>query len=96
MFNQGFTVSGSSLKLMSIGERGVVTGFSHSNDGVKGKLRSLGLFPGTLITLEQRFPRFIVKAGFNRIALDEHMIRSVYVRLVDQRTGLTANERQHR
>jgi ferrous iron transport protein A len=96
MFNQGFTVSGSSLKLMGIGERGIVAGFSHSNDAIKGKLRSLGLIPGTAITLEQRFPRFIVKAGFNRIALDEQMIRAVYVRLVDHHTGLLSREQRHR
>ncbi|HEY9620337.1 MAG TPA: FeoA family protein [Crinalium sp.] len=81
MFNQSFTVSGSSLKLLRVGERGVVSGLRGADDTVARSLRAMGVVPGTTITLEQRSPRFVIKAGANRIALSENMIRAVYVRL---------------
>ncbi|MDX2213944.1 MAG: FeoA family protein [Oculatellaceae cyanobacterium bins.114] len=88
MFNQGFMVSGSSLKLLEIGERGVVAALRNSDDGVIRKLQGLGLLPGTLIRLEQRSPQFVVSTESDRIPLDEHLIGAIYVRLTDPKTGL--------
>lgn len=82
MFTQGFTLAGSSLKLMNIGEGGVVTALRNADDTVMRKLTEMGVLPGKSITLEQRFPRFVVKVGTRRFALDNTMIHSVYVRLV--------------
>lgn len=82
MFNQGFTVSGSSLKLLSIGECGIITPPRNVDSTLLDKLNAMGLSPGTLITVEQRFPRFMVRAGNHRIALSDPMMRAIYVRLV--------------
>jgi ferrous iron transport protein A len=84
MFNQSFTISGSSLKLLKVGEQGVVSGLSCRNDNLARKLRSMGLMPGKQITLEQRFPRFVVRSGLERFALDDTMIRAIYVRITGQ------------
>ncbi|WP_416669597.1 ferrous iron transport protein A [Egbenema bharatensis] len=81
MFNQGFVVSGSSLKLLRLGERGVVSGLSHVNDRTVRQLKSMGITPGTSIVLEQRFPRFVVKVGRERFALSHDLIQSIYVRV---------------
>ncbi len=81
MFSQGFTVSGSSLRLLKHGERGVVTRLKGGDDSVTQKLRAMGITPGTLIEVEQRFPRFVIKVGGNRMAIDNRIIESVYVRV---------------
>jgi ferrous iron transport protein A len=83
MFNQGFVVSGSSLKLLKIGERGVVSGLGSVNDRTVRQLKTMGITPGTAITLEQRFPRFVVKIGGDRFALNQELIQAIYVRILD-------------
>lgn len=75
-----FTVSGTSLELLKIGERGVVSRFKDNNPGVIQELEKMGLSPGTAITLEQRFPRFIVRTAKGKLALTQAMIKAVYVR----------------
>jgi ferrous iron transport protein A len=80
-FTQGFTVSGCLLKLLKIGERGVITALKNLNEDTQRKLTAMGVKPGTSITLEQRSPRFVVRTRSNRVALSDPMIQSIYVRL---------------
>lgn len=80
MFNS-FTVSGSSLNLLKVGERGVISRVRGSNPTVAEQLNRLGLSPGTSITLEQRFPRFVVRTRKGPLALTQAMIQSIYVRI---------------
>ncbi|MEO0536304.1 MAG: ferrous iron transport protein A [Cyanobacteria bacterium P01_A01_bin.123] len=75
-----FTVSGSSLKLLKVGERGVIARVKGVNSSVAQTLASMGLAPGTSITLEQRFPRFVVRTHKGPLALTQSMIQSIYVR----------------
>lgn len=84
--NQGLTVTGASLKLLKVGAKGIITGFSNTNDAVVRKLKSMDLRPGTTITLEQRFPRFIIASGFQRFALDDTLMRAIYIRPLDRHT----------
>ncbi|MEO0647942.1 MAG: FeoA family protein [Cyanobacteria bacterium J06650_10] len=77
----GFTVSGASLKLLNVGERGVIARIKDTDPTVVDQLRRLGLSPGTSIILEQRFPRFIVRTREGSSALTQAMIQAVYVRL---------------
>lgn len=86
--NQGLTVTGASLKLLKVGAKGIITGFSNTNDAVARKLKSMDLRPGTAIRLEQRFPRFIIATGFQRFALDETLIRAIYIRPLDRHSRL--------
>ncbi len=76
-----FTVSGSSLKLLKVGERGVIARIKETNSTVADQLRRLGLSPGTSITLEQRFPRFVIRTRQGPMALTQSMIQSIYVRI---------------
>ncbi|MGD1900216.1 MAG: ferrous iron transport protein A [Phormidesmis sp.] len=77
----GFTISGASLKLLKVGERGVIARVKDSDPIVTEQLRRLNLSPGTSITLEERFPRFIVRTHAGSLALTQAMIQSIYVRL---------------
>ncbi|MEM8807640.1 MAG: ferrous iron transport protein A [Cyanobacteria bacterium P01_G01_bin.38] len=76
----GFTISGASLKLLKVGERGVIARVKGANPAVADQLRRLGLSPGTSITLEQRFPRFVLRTHKGPLALTQTMIQSIYVR----------------
>jgi Fe2+ transport system protein FeoA len=83
MITTGFSVQGSSLKLLRFGERGMITRIHTLRDTTAQKLRRMGLTQGQTIMLEQRFPRFIVRIGNTCHALDEATINAIYVRVVD-------------
>ncbi len=84
MFTKSFTVAGSSLELLSPGERGVVTKFKSKDETIINKLVAMGIIPGVFITLEQRFPSFVIKAGQTRLAIDKGLAREIYVRLAER------------
>ena len=81
MFKKSFTVSGSSLKLLKTGERGVITKLTATDSHTLRQFKEMGLKPGASLKLEQRFPRFVVRVGENRVVLDDLAKRSIYVRL---------------
>lgn len=76
-----FTVSGASLKLLNVGEHGVVARLTRTDTDTVQALKTMGLVPGAAITLEQRFPRFVIKTRTKRLALSENMIQAIYVRI---------------
>ncbi len=82
MLTTGFSVQGSSLKLLQAGEQGVIKQIRTLHDATAQSFRKMGLIPGQTITLEQRFPRFIIRVGTQRHTLNEMMINAVYVRIV--------------
>ncbi|HEY9603331.1 MAG TPA: FeoA family protein [Allocoleopsis sp.] len=84
MFTQSFSVAGSSLELLNTGERGIVTKFRSTDETIIEKLMAMGLTPGVTITLEQRFPSFVIKVGNARITLDRRIARAIYVRIGDR------------
>lgn len=83
MFNQTFTVKGSSLPLMTPGESGVVSRLRNSSSEVMEKLHTLGLLPGSPIQVEQRSPQFVVCSGPNCFALDKATAQAIYVRITN-------------
>ncbi|MEB3359925.1 MAG: ferrous iron transport protein A [Synechococcales bacterium] len=91
MFTQGFSISGSSLKLLKPGERGVVAKLRQTDDITAQALKSVGIVPGTTIHVEQTFPRFLVRIGSEKRALSEAMIHAVYVRLGDRSSSAKCN-----
>jgi ferrous iron transport protein A len=84
MLTTGFSVQGASLKLLRSHERAVITRINTLRDATTQRLRQLGLTPGQPITVEQRFPRFIVRVGNDRHVLDDTAISAIYVRIVDR------------
>jgi ferrous iron transport protein A len=83
MFSQRFTVCSASLNLMKTGEKGIVTRFRSSDETITHKLTAMGITAGMKITLEQRFPSYIIKTGNTRLTIDEMMARSIFVRITD-------------
>lgn len=82
MLTQGFTVCLSSLELLKPGEQGIVTRFSNTDATLVKQLVEMGITPGSCITLEQRFPDFVVKIGNSRWQLHKAIARIICVRLV--------------
>jgi Fe2+ transport system protein FeoA len=82
MLMTGFSVQGSSLKMLRSQERGVITRIKTLSEATAHKLRILGLTMGRSITVEQQFPRFIIRVGNESYALEEALVNSIYVRIV--------------
>lgn len=81
MFKQTFSITGSTLELLNPGERGIVLSCKSQDEYLVRKLIAMGVTPGTPITLEQRFPSFVIKAGHSRFAVDKQVASSIYVRV---------------
>jgi len=81
MLNQGFTVCLSSLELLEPHEKGVVTSFRNLNETTVQKVVAMGIKQGSIVSLQQRYPTFIVKVGNISIALDKEIVRAIGVRI---------------
>lgn len=68
-----------SLAEMGQGASGVVVDLVAGNDGQAGKCLSLGILPGTRITLLKRSPSFIFSIGYSQFAVDEGMAGVILV-----------------
>lgn len=77
---ESFTVSGSSLPLLNVGEEGTISRFVSNNIDTIQNLKNLGLDRGTPIQMVERFPNVVVKTGEREIALCNQLSRAVYVR----------------
>lgn len=83
MFSQRFSVCSASLNLLKAGEKGIVARFRSGDESITKKLTAMGITPGMKITLEQRFPSYVIKSGNTRLTFDEKIARSIFVRLTD-------------
>lgn len=73
------TASSTPVKRLKIGERGVISRIKGANPIVLDRMRRLGLFPGTSIRLEQRFPSFVVRTCKGSLPLSQAMIEAINV-----------------
>jgi ferrous iron transport protein A len=78
-----FSVAGCSLELLKLGERGIVTFCKNQDEKILTKLISMGVTPGTTITLKQNFPSFIIKITNTDLPLDIETVRAIYVRIIN-------------
>ncbi|ACK65847.1 FeoA family protein [Rippkaea orientalis PCC 8801] len=80
MFTQNFTVESSALNVLKEKESGIITQFRKNDEALLRKLIAMGIMPGLSITLEQRFPSYVIKVGGMRMAIDRTLARAIYVR----------------
>jgi len=45
-------------------------------------LSALGLIPGSIVKLAQKRPSFVLEIGETALALDEEIVREIYVKIV--------------
>ncbi|ELS00739.1 Fe2+ transport system protein A [Xenococcus sp. PCC 7305] len=82
MLTQGFTVQYSPLDFLATKTQGVIMAIRNKDERVVKKLLAMGVHKGMHITLEQRFPSFLIKVGRTRIAIDRDIARSIKVRVI--------------
>ncbi|MBW4612923.1 MAG: ferrous iron transport protein A [Desmonostoc vinosum HA7617-LM4] len=78
-----FSVTGCSLELLRTGERGIISFCQHQDATIIKKLISMRLTPGTIITLEQRFPDLIIKIADTLSIITQDTARNIYIRIID-------------
>jgi ferrous iron transport protein A len=81
MFTQGFSVHYSPLNFLATKTEGIITGIRNKDDKIVRKLLSMGINAGMPITLEQKFPSFVIRVGQTRIALDQEIASSIKVKV---------------
>ncbi|UKO95940.1 FeoA family protein [Nostoc sp. UHCC 0870] len=77
-----FSVTGCSLELLRLGERGIITFCKIPDKTLLKKLASLGLTTGVTITVEQEFPTLIIKVGSILLEINKDLSRAIYVRII--------------
>ncbi len=81
MFTQSFSVHYSPLDYLGTKTQGVITAIRNKDDRIVKKLLAMGIHTGMQITLEQRFPSFVIRVGQTRIAIDKNIASSIKVRV---------------
>jgi len=71
------------VNLLSLkpGTTAKVIALETKDDAVLRKLLAMGISPGVLITLEQRFPSYIIRANYTRAALDRETAAAILVQV---------------
>jgi DtxR family Mn-dependent transcriptional regulator len=79
------------LSQLAPGEGGKVA-YVHTTEAEQlQKLTAMGLLPGAPISLMQTFPSYVFQIGRTQFAVDSEIAGSIYVRIVEPETPLTAD-----
>ncbi|NJM73276.1 MAG: ferrous iron transport protein A [Scytonema sp. RU_4_4] len=76
-----FCITGSSLELLKKGERGIIKFCNIKDEQSLQEMISMGIIPGTSITVEQQFPCFVITAGERQLTLTRKLAQRIYVRI---------------
>jgi ferrous iron transport protein A len=68
------------LSAVKQGDSGTVAALKTQDEMIIRKLMAMGVIPGISITLEQRFPSYIIKVGRSRAALDRETAQTIYLK----------------
>lgn len=68
------------LSDLPVGQRGTITFITPKYSSRLHQLSSLGVIPGTIVTLKQRHPTYVIQVEETTIALDKELARSIFVR----------------
>jgi ferrous iron transport protein A len=77
----GFTISGASLQVLNVGDRGTIARFTRADPSILSHLQELGLDRGTEIAVTQRHPKFRVSTQEGHLTLPPSLVQAIYVRL---------------
>ncbi|MCW8858828.1 MAG: metal-dependent transcriptional regulator [Deltaproteobacteria bacterium] len=62
------------------GEAGEIAYLAASDDKKMHKLMSMGVLPGSQLSLAQKFPSYIFKVGHSQFAVDDTLAREIFIR----------------
>ncbi len=69
------------LTELKSGEQAEIAYLAASDDKKMQKLMSMGVLPGSQMTLMQKFPSYIFKVGHSQFAVDDVLAREIHVRM---------------
>ena len=72
------------MNFLATKTQGVITAIRNKDEKVVKKLLAMGVHKGMHITLEQRFPSFVIRVGRTRIAIDKDIASSIKVRVTEK------------
>jgi ferrous iron transport protein A len=69
------------IQLSSVkqGKGGTVAALKTEDEAIVRRLMAMGVSPGIFLTLEQRFPSYIIKVGRTRAAVDQETARIIFL-----------------
>jgi DtxR family Mn-dependent transcriptional regulator len=67
---------------LKIGEAGRVVFITPKSRSRLERLSALGLIPGSIVRLAQKRPSFVLEIGETTLALEEEIVREIYVKRV--------------
>ena len=71
----------SSLAELKVSQKGKVA-YIHTRDRKKlEKIMAMGVLPGMVVTLIQRFPSYVFQIGQSQFAIDKDLAESIFVRI---------------
>jgi len=70
------------LSDLKMGEEGRVVFMTPKSRTRLERLSALGLIPGSIVKLAQKRPSFVLEIGETALALDEEIVREIYVKIV--------------
>ena len=65
------------------GTSGTVAYLQAENEIVLNKFLAMGISPGISLTLEQRFPAYLIAVGETRVAFDREMAEKIFIVPID-------------
>lgn len=70
------------LEQMAVGQQARVAFIAAKKDGMLHRLMSLGIYPGTLISIRQHSPTVVLRLGETDIALEPELAKQIYCRSI--------------
>ncbi|MDJ0731372.1 MAG: FeoA family protein [Crocosphaera sp.] len=67
------------LSTLKTGNTGKVSCLRTTDEAIIRRLMIMGVVPGISVTLEQRFPSYIIKLGRSRATLDHETAKIIYL-----------------
>ena len=67
------------LAVAKPGTSGIVAYLEAENETVLNKFLAMGISPGISLTLEQRFPAYLIAVGETRFAFDYEMAEKIFI-----------------
>ena len=64
---------------VKIGEEVKVAYINTRSNSRMHKLSHFGIVPGTFVSVHQRYPSFVIKCGNSQIALEEEIVKEIYI-----------------
>ncbi|BCW97082.1 MAG: FeoA family protein [Fimbriimonadales bacterium] len=67
------------LTQLPTGRQARIVRVVHDHDGHWRKLSALGIVPGAIVVLQQRFPTYAMRVGMSTVAVDKQLAQLIWV-----------------